>query len=230
MYPIFFFQRFFFNHLPYNQYIFNDYFFVCVWVFTNALPLLSCPGSSVGKETAWNAEDLSSLPGSGRSPEEGKGYSLQDSCLENSMDRGSWQATVHGAAESDTIEWLTATWAMQEEIGAAVQLCHKLDVTKRKWPSRETPQTSTVTPQLHWKGRCLQNLGMSYHSAPTGLKWEQQNELLCSSFVCRAFCILRMEFREKKLFFSQLRPQVGFTNISVSFHTVYTASAIWPWE
>ena len=38
------------------------------------------------------------IPGLGRSPGEGNGYPLQYSCLENSMDRGAWQATVHGVA------------------------------------------------------------------------------------------------------------------------------------
>ena len=42
------------------------------------------------------------IPESGRSPGEGNGYPLQCSCLKNSMDRGAWQATVHGAAKSQT--------------------------------------------------------------------------------------------------------------------------------
>ena len=48
------------------------------------------PCSSVGKEPACNAGDPSSIPGLGRFPEEGNGYLLQYSCLENSMDRGAW--------------------------------------------------------------------------------------------------------------------------------------------
>ena len=60
------------------------------------------PGSSDGKEYACNAGDLGSIPGSGRSPGEGNGYPLQHSCLKNSMDRGAWQATVHGIAKSWT--------------------------------------------------------------------------------------------------------------------------------
>ena len=57
---------------------------------------LGFPGGSNDKESACNAEDPGSIPGSGRSPGEGKGYPLQYSFLENSMDRGAWQATVHG--------------------------------------------------------------------------------------------------------------------------------------
>ena len=49
-----------------------------------------------GKEPTCNAGDLSSIPGSGRSPGGGHGNPLQDSCLENPMDRGAWQARVHG--------------------------------------------------------------------------------------------------------------------------------------
>ena len=58
------------------------------------------PGGSDGKESACNAGDLGSTPGSGISPEEGNGYPFQYSCLENSIDRGAWQATVHGVTKS----------------------------------------------------------------------------------------------------------------------------------
>ena len=56
------------------------------------------PHSSVGKESACNVGDLGSIPGSGRSAGEGNGNPLQYSCLENPMDRGALQATVHGVA------------------------------------------------------------------------------------------------------------------------------------
>ena len=49
-----------------------------------------------------NARNADFIPGSGRSPGEGNGNPLQYSCLENPMDRGTWRATVHGVAESDT--------------------------------------------------------------------------------------------------------------------------------
>ena len=54
------------------------------------------PRNSVGKESACRAEDLGSIPGSGRSPGEGNGNPLQYPCLENPMDRGAWGAAVHG--------------------------------------------------------------------------------------------------------------------------------------
>ena len=59
------------------------------------LPDLHFPGSSAGKETICKAEDLGSIPESGRSPIEGKANPLQYCCLGNSMDRGAWRATVH---------------------------------------------------------------------------------------------------------------------------------------
>ena len=49
-----------------------------------------------------NAVHMGLIPGSGRSPGEGNGYPLQYSCLENSMERGAWQATVCGVAKSQT--------------------------------------------------------------------------------------------------------------------------------
>ena len=60
------------------------------------------PGGSYGKESACNAGDQDSIPESGRCPGEGNGNPLQYSCLENPMNRGAWQATVHGVAKSQT--------------------------------------------------------------------------------------------------------------------------------
>ena len=59
------------------------------------------PYGSDGEKSARSAGDLGLIPGLGKSPGEGKGYPLQYSGLENSMDRGAWWTTVHGV----TKEW-----------------------------------------------------------------------------------------------------------------------------
>ena len=60
------------------------------------------PGGSMVKNLPANAGNSGSIPGSGRSPGEGNGNSVQYSCLENPMDRGVWQATVHEVTNSWT--------------------------------------------------------------------------------------------------------------------------------
>ena len=60
------------------------------------------PGGSDGKESVCSVGDSDLIPGWGRSPGEGNGYSLQYSCLENSMARKVWWATVHGVSKSWT--------------------------------------------------------------------------------------------------------------------------------
>ena len=60
-----------------------------------------CDGP-VGKESACNAGDMDSIPGSGRSPGGGNGNPFQYSCLKNPMSRGAWQITVQRVAKSRT--------------------------------------------------------------------------------------------------------------------------------
>ena len=68
----------------------HTYMHIYIYIYS------SLPGGSDGEESAYNAGDPCSIPGSG-SPGEGNGYPLQDSGLKNHpMDRGVWQATVHG--------------------------------------------------------------------------------------------------------------------------------------
>ena len=69
------------------------------WIFND---IKGFPSGSDSKESACNAGNLGSIPGSERPPGEGNGYRLQYSCLENSMDRGAWWATVCGVTKSGT--------------------------------------------------------------------------------------------------------------------------------
>ena len=73
----------------------------CLKIFCSLIHAL-LPGGSDGEESACLVGDLGSIPGSGRSPGEGNGNSLQYSCLENPMGGGVWQSTVHGVAKSRT--------------------------------------------------------------------------------------------------------------------------------
>ena len=83
-------------------------------------------GGSDGKESACNAGDPGLIPVSERFPREGKDNPHQSSCLENSVDRGAWWATVHGVSKSQTrlsdghfhissvplYLWITPTWTL----------------------------------------------------------------------------------------------------------------------
>ena len=71
----------------------NVYHYYCIWDFH---------GGSDGKEPACNAGDLRLIHGLGGSPGEGNGRPLLYSCLENSMNREAWWATVHGVTKSQT--------------------------------------------------------------------------------------------------------------------------------
>ena len=72
------------------------------YIYTHTHTQLVFPGGSDSKESACNAGNLGSIPGSGRSPGEGNGYPLSYSCLENSMDRRAWWAIFHGDAKNWT--------------------------------------------------------------------------------------------------------------------------------
>ena len=66
---------------------------------------MTFPGVSDGKESASNAGDLDLIPGLRGSPGEGNGNPFQYFCLENSMDRGAWRATIHGVTKSQTLSF-----------------------------------------------------------------------------------------------------------------------------
>ena len=78
--------------------IHSDSFFLGVkYIYINIFP-----GGSDGKVSAGSAGDMGSNPSSGKFPGEGNSYTLQYSCLENSMDRGAWKAIAHVIAKSQT--------------------------------------------------------------------------------------------------------------------------------
>ena len=87
-------------YVLFTQYILSiiiyiiKYIYICIYI--------KLPYSSDGKESACNAGNMGSIPGSGRSPKEGNENPLQYSCLENSTGRGAWWATVHRVTKSHT--------------------------------------------------------------------------------------------------------------------------------
>ena len=103
------------------------------------------------KESSCNAGDSGSIPGLGRSPGEGNGHPLQYSCLGNPMDRGTWQAVVHGVTEVDTTERLTlhcfsnlrrfSHFSISSSITETV-----LGEAWRQWPCSPSPHTSQTRP------------------------------------------------------------------------------------
>ena len=95
------------NKHNYLSYSYLSLFYICCYHAINNNSKSSFPGGTGVKNLPADAEDardMGSIPGSGRSPGEGNGKPLKYSCLENSMHRGAWQATVHGVAKSDMTE------------------------------------------------------------------------------------------------------------------------------
>ena len=93
--------------------------YMCMMAFKGRMSFLH--GSAV--ESSCSVGDVrytGLIPGSGRSPGGGHGNPLQYSCLENPMDRGAWQATIHGVAKSQIRLKRLSTWASKERIGLQV--------------------------------------------------------------------------------------------------------------
>ena len=70
------------------------------FILIDNIVLMDFPSGTVVNNLLTNAGDVSSISGSGIVPREGNGNPLQYFCLENSVDRGAWQATVHGVAKN----------------------------------------------------------------------------------------------------------------------------------
>ena len=88
----------------YFRLLVSEFLWCTRWLLTSRLWYMPLPWWLSGKEST-NARDVGSTPGLRRSLGERHGYPLQYSCLENSMDRGAWQAIVHGIKRSWT--WLS---------------------------------------------------------------------------------------------------------------------------
>ena len=104
-------------------------------------------GCSVGKESAFNAGDawdMSWIHGWGKFPGGGHGNPAQYSCLENSMDRGAWQATVHSWKESDTTE---ATEHAHKEKERLRKQSRRLSKRKKEYIARKDGQQH----QMFWE-------------------------------------------------------------------------------
>ena len=97
------------------------------------------PRGSDGKVSTCNAGDRSSIPGLGRSPGEGNGNPLQDSCLGNPVDRGAWWATAHGVAKSQTrvsSEHFHSEACGNGQEGSTEDLCNSREVKFHSQQSR----------------------------------------------------------------------------------------------
>ena len=145
--------------------------------------LLGFPGGSDGKESALNLGDRGLIPVLQRSPGEGNSYPLQYSGLENSMDRGAWQATVHGVAKSWTrlSDWTELNWiTLQYCIG----FCHTLT-----WISHgctcvlHSESPSHLFPHPIPQG-CLRAPALSTLSHASNLDWWSISHMIICMFQC----------------------------------------------
>ena len=114
------------------------------------------PDGSDGKEYACNARHPGLIPGSGRSLGEGNGNPPQYPCLENQMDRGAWQATVHGLAKSKT--------RLSDFIFNANTLKNHVAVTKQSCGSPVDPQSQVTGSRQKSGGQTTS------HGKATGLQ------------------------------------------------------------
>ena len=80
----------------------HDYYALSLALLRHWAEISGFSGGSDGKESTCSSGNPGLIPGSERSPGEENGNPLQCSCLENLMDRGAWQATVHGLKKSQT--------------------------------------------------------------------------------------------------------------------------------
>ena len=112
-----------------------------------------------GKKSACNAGDLGSIPGLGRSPGGGHGNPLQYSCLENSMDRGSWRAIVHGVTKSLTGLKRPSSSSSRLQFSPVAQSCptlsNPMDCSMPGFPvHHQLPELAQT--HVHWVSDAIQ--------------------------------------------------------------------------
>ena len=95
-----------------------------------------------------NAGDPGLIPGSGRSPGERNGYPLQCPCLENPMDRGAWQATVHGVTKSWT--WMSDQAQHSKHVRQSLKMRSWISLVVQ-WLRILLPMQGTQVRSLIWK-------------------------------------------------------------------------------
>ena len=156
------------------------------------------PGSSDGKASAYNAGDLGSIPGAGRSPGEGNGNPVQYSSLENSMDQGAWWASAHGFAKSRT--WLSGfTSLLHTDSIIAPNLfcfsvplcpCVMLDSATLWTIAHQTPLSTEFSQQESWSGLPFPSLcphERKYRWIDRGKDNNNNNFFICY-YVKEVFC------------------------------------------
>ena len=159
-------------------------------IWTGLITLLGFPRWLSSKESTCNAEDYDLIPGSGRSPGGVHGNPLQYSCLENSMDRGAWWATVHRVTESyttESTEHSTHTWHLEHNI---MNICWDACLTTRlsTGPSSDcsehVPQYLTMPADWMngWRRSCIFNVVESLGNHP------KEEIALCRDVYCSIIC------------------------------------------
>ena len=121
------------------------------------------PITTDGKESACNAGDPGSIPGSGRSPGEGSGYPLQHSCLENPADGGAWRAAVHKLKRAE-YDRVTHAFIITRATSRVTTPCVIINATDAA-ATRSVPAGERLAPGCPW-GAC------SWQRRDTTLQWQ----------------------------------------------------------
>ena len=118
--------------------------------------------------------------GSGRSPGEGNGNSRQYSCLESPMDRGVWQAIVHGVAKNSTWLWVTNTFTFSRFIHKLVYILILSGTDMYGWESWTVKKAECrwIDAFALWCWRGDQEMGIFACSLWSNLRWIEHQELL----------------------------------------------------